>query len=87
MHELEDAGVELERTRSDMSNMEKKCKKVDQIVLEWKSKYDTASNHVESMTLELQKASVSAGLHFLVVKYIPLIDLNFAKFFGYLHFA
>ena len=59
MHELEDSGVELERTRSDLAAMDKKCKKVDQIVLEWKGKYDTASNNVESLTIELQKSNVS----------------------------
>lgn len=58
MHELEDAGVELERTRSDLNALDKKCKKVDQIVLEWKSKYDSASSNVESLTIELQKSNV-----------------------------
>ena len=59
MHELEDSGVELERTRSELNAMDKKCKKIDQIVLEWKGKYDTASSQVETLTLELQKSNVS----------------------------
>ena len=58
MHELEDSGVELERTRSELAAMDKKCKKVDQIVLEWKGKYDTASSQVEGLTIELQKSNV-----------------------------
>ena len=59
MHELEDAAVELERTRSELSNMDKKCKKVDATILEWKGKYDTASASAESLTMDLQKANVS----------------------------
>ena len=59
MHELEDSGVELERTRSELNAMDKKCKKIDQIVLEWKGKYDSASSQVEALTLELQKSNVS----------------------------
>ena len=59
MHELEDSGVELERTRSELNAMDKRCKKIDQIVMEWKGKYETASSHVESLTIELQKSNVS----------------------------
>jgi len=57
MHELEDSSLELERTRSELSNVDKKCKKVDSIVMEWKSKYDTATSQVESLTIELQRSN------------------------------
>jgi len=60
MHELEDAGVEIERTRSELSAMDKKCKKVDIVVMEWKGKYDTASSLVESLTIDLQKANTDS---------------------------
>ena len=63
IHELEDASIELERTRSELSNVDKRCKKIDIVILEWKSKYDTANSTIENLTLELQKANVRQIIH------------------------
>ena len=85
MHELEDSGVELERTRSELAAMDKKCKKVDQIVLEWKGKYDTASSQVEGLTIELQKSNVCSCSIVMSLKSFWLsniLSLNVVEIYG-----
>ena len=67
IHELEDSGVELERTRSELSALDKKCKKIDVIIIEWKGKYDTAASTIESLTLELQKSNVRTYSGFVTI--------------------
>jgi len=57
MHELEDAAVEIERSRSELSAMDKKCKKVDSVVCEWKSKFEAANAQSEGFGNELQKSA------------------------------
>ena len=38
--ELEDTGIELDRVKNDLSTMDKKQRKVDQMMSEWKQKCD-----------------------------------------------
>ena len=55
--ELEDNTIELDRIKNDLSSMEKKQRKVDQMVNEWKSKFEQENGKNEGLVREIQKLS------------------------------
>ena len=55
--ELEDTSVEMDRIKNDLGSMEKKQRKVDQMVSEWKGKCDQETAKNEGLVRELQKVS------------------------------
>ncbi|KAL5264132.1 hypothetical protein ACHWQZ_G005272 [Mnemiopsis leidyi] len=58
--ELEDTTIELDRVKNDLASMEKKQRKVDQMVSEWKSKYDQEVTRNEGLVREIQKISTDS---------------------------
>ena len=58
--ELEDTTIELDRVKNDLASMEKKQRKVDQMVSEWKSKYDQETTKNEGLVREIQKISTDS---------------------------
>jgi len=58
--ELEDTTIELDRVKNDLGSMEKKQRKVDQMVSEWKAKYDQETGKNESLVREIQKISTDS---------------------------
>lgn len=55
--ELEDTSVELDRVKNDLSSMDKKQRKVDQMMSEWKGKCDQETAKNEGLVREIQKIS------------------------------
>ncbi|XP_063675609.1 myosin heavy chain, striated muscle-like isoform X4 [Bolinopsis microptera] len=58
--ELEDTTIELDRVKNDLGSMEKKQRKVDQLVSEWKAKYDQETTKNEGLVREIQKINTDS---------------------------